>query len=50
MSTSSSSLFAHQVGQTIPDLELFTPQGEIIRLQELLDREYVLLIFLRHLT
>jgi len=39
-----------QIGQTVPDLELFTPSGEAVRLQDLLDREYLLLIFLRHLT
>lgn len=41
-----------QIGQTVPDLdlELFIPSGETVRLQDLLDREYLLLIFLRHLT
>jgi len=39
-----------QIGQTVPDLELFTSSGETVRLQDLLDREYLLLIFLRHLT
>jgi hypothetical protein len=39
-----------QVGQTVENLELFTPAGEVIRLEDLLDREYLLLIFLRHLT
>jgi peroxiredoxin len=39
-----------QVGQTVENLELLTPTGEVIRLEDLLDREYLLLIFLRHLT
>lgn len=39
-----------QVGQTVENLELLTPAGEVIHLEDLLDREYLLLIFLRHLT
>lgn len=34
----------------IPDLPLETPEGGTVRLHELFDREFLLLIALRHLT
>jgi hypothetical protein len=34
----------------LPNLPLYTPQGQCVSLQELIDREFMLLIFLRHLT
>ena len=37
-------------GDIVPDLTLLRPDGEPVRLSAFLDREYLLLVFLRHLV
>ncbi|MCS7269953.1 MAG: hypothetical protein NZ703_02610 [Gemmataceae bacterium] len=42
--------FSVSLGDCVPDLPLSTCEGTVIRLYQLLDHDYLLLIFLRHLT
>jgi hypothetical protein len=37
-------------GDTAPDLTFFRPDGSATRLSAFLDREFLLLVFLRHLA
>ena len=37
-------------GDTAPDLTFLRPDGTSVRLAEFLDREFLLLVFLRHLA